>query len=83
MVQYRIDLTAQSLVPFQFNLFNILIMTNDNSCKNKAKKEAVKAAAQTVLIGATASILLASPVGWGLTAYYAYRRAKEAYDRNR
>lgn len=57
-------------------------MTNNNESKDKAKKEAVKAAAQTVLIGATASILLASPVGWGLTAYYAYRRAKEAYDRN-
>jgi hypothetical protein len=58
-------------------------MTNDHGAKEKAKKEAINAAAQTVLIGAAVSILLASPVGWGLTAYYAAVRAKEAYDRNR
>lgn len=54
-------------------------MTNQSNSKEKAKNAAVNEALKTVMIGAVCSAVFASPVGLGLTAYYAIKYARQAY----
>lgn len=54
-------------------------MDNKNNSVEKATNAAVKAALTTVAIGGAATLLLGSPIGWGLTAWYAAKQARSAY----
>ena len=54
-------------------------MTNQHNSEEKAKNAAIKAGAKAIAIGTVATLVFGSPVGWGLTAYYAWKYAKEAY----
>ena len=54
-------------------------MDNQKDSEANATKAAVNAALKTVAIGGAATLLLGSPIGWGLTAYYAYTQARRAY----
>jgi hypothetical protein len=54
-------------------------MESQKKSSEKAKGAALKAVLTTVAIGGAATVLLGSPIGWGLTAYYAYKQGKSAY----
>lgn len=54
-------------------------MADQNKSEEKAKNAAINEAVKTVAIGAVCTAVFGSPIGLGLTAYYAIKYARQAY----